>query len=135
MPGVETTTVHIRRDALVALLLMLLTMAVFGQAVRFEFTAYDDSRYIEENPAVMNGLTGGTVAWAFTHPHFGFYMPLTTLSHALDVQLFGLWPGGHHLTSVLLHAFAAALRAASSALAWARASGEATTCTFCSSGP
>ncbi len=100
---------HIRRDRLVALLLMLLTMAVFGQAVRFEFIAYDDSRYIEENPAVMNGLTWGTVAWAFTHPHFGFYMPLTTLSHALDVQLFGLWSGGHHLTSVLLHALAAAL--------------------------
>ncbi len=109
MPGVEAHSSHIRRDVCVALLLIALTLAVFGQAVRFEFLAYDDSRYVQENPAVMSGLTWKTVAWAFTHPHFGFYMPLTTLSHAADVQCFGEWAGGHHLSSVLLHALAAAL--------------------------
>src|SRR5581483_1910305 len=29
--------------------------------------------------------------------------PLTTISHMLDCQLFGLRPGGHHLTNLLLH--------------------------------
>lgn len=109
MHGVETNTFHIRRDLFVALLLMALTLAVFGQAIRFEFSAYDDSRYVQQNPAVMSGITWGTVVWAFTHSHFGFYMPLTTLSHAMDVQFFGLWAGGHHLSSVLLHALSAAL--------------------------
>ena len=32
------------------------------------------------------------------------WAPLTWLSHMLDWQLYGRWAGGHHLTSVLLHA-------------------------------
>ena len=33
----------------------------------------------------------------------GNWHPLTWLSHGLDVQLFGLKPGWHHLTSLLFH--------------------------------
>ena len=40
---------------------------------------------------------------------FGYWHPLTLLSHMLDCQLFGLNPWGHHLTSVLLHALNAVL--------------------------
>ncbi|MBN1757112.1 MAG: hypothetical protein JW863_02275 [Chitinispirillaceae bacterium] len=29
--------------------------------------------------------------------------PLTWLSHMLDYQLYGMWPGGHHLTNVFFH--------------------------------
>jgi tetratricopeptide (TPR) repeat protein len=35
--------------------------------------------------------------------------PLTTISHMLDCQLYGLKAGGHHLTNVLLHIAAAVL--------------------------
>lgn len=100
---------HLVRDGVMSMALVLLTLAVFGQVGSFEFLAYDDSRLIHENPAIMTGLSCSTVKWAFTHPNFGFYMPLTSLSHAVDVQLFGLWAGGHHLTSVALHACAAVL--------------------------
>jgi tetratricopeptide (TPR) repeat protein len=40
---------------------------------------------------------------AFVHTHARNWHPLTTLSHMLDCQLFGLKAGGHHFTNVLLH--------------------------------
>ena len=47
--------------------------------------------------------------WAFTHVHAANWHPLTTISHMLDCQLYGLHPWGHHLTNILLHAVAAIL--------------------------
>src|SRR5207248_4126049 len=35
--------------------------------------------------------------------------PLTTISHMLDCQLYGLKPGAHHFTNVLLHSIVAIL--------------------------
>ena len=40
---------------------------------------------------------------------FGDWYPLTSLSHMLDCQLYGLNPAGHYLTNVLLHAAASVL--------------------------
>src|SRR5438046_3275882 len=37
------------------------------------------------------------------------WLPLTTISHMLDCQLYGLKPGAHHFTNVLLHSIAAIL--------------------------
>src|SRR5207248_6556419 len=56
-----------------------------------------------------HGLTLRGIEWAFGHFYFNNYHPLTLLSHMLDVQLFGLDPGAHHLTSVALHALNAVL--------------------------
>jgi Flp pilus assembly protein TadD len=49
------------------------------------------------------------VAWAFGHTISHNWQPLTVLSHMLDCQLFGLNPGGHHFTNVLLHTAAVIL--------------------------
>ena len=49
------------------------------------------------------------VGWAFTHAQVSNWIPLTTLSHMLDCQLFGLNAGGHHLVNVLFHAATAVL--------------------------
>jgi len=49
------------------------------------------------------------VGWAFTHAQVGNWIPLTTLSHMLDCQVFGLQAGGHHLVNVLWHAANAVL--------------------------
>ena len=56
-----------------------------------------------ENPVVARGLTFKGIVWAFTSIHAANWHPLTWLSHMLDCQLYGLHPGGHHLTNVLLH--------------------------------
>jgi protein O-mannosyl-transferase len=87
----------------VCLLLAGITLAVFGQTLRFGFVNYDDDVFVYNVPEVTHGLTAAGVAWAFEHGSFGFWDPLTTLSHMLDCELFGLDPGGHHLTNALLH--------------------------------
>lgn len=73
------------------------------------FVLLDDVPYILNNPPVRAGLTWSTVKWAFTTFHAGYWHPLTWLSHALDCQLFGLNPAGHHYVSLLFHAANAAL--------------------------
>jgi tetratricopeptide (TPR) repeat protein len=85
------------------LALAAITFAVFGQTLRHEFINFDDSDYVYSNPIVVQGLTLKGVVWAFTGVHAYNWHPLTWLSHMLDCQLYGLHPGGHHLTNVLLH--------------------------------
>ena len=85
-------------------LLLLAVALVFGQTVRFEFVNFDDQHYVYENPHTQNGITPQGFVWAFTSFDANNWHPLTWLSHMLDVQCFGLWAGGHHVTNVLLHA-------------------------------
>jgi hypothetical protein len=43
------------------------------------------------------------VRWALTSGYFANWHPLTWISHMVDVQLFGLNGGAHHLTNLVLH--------------------------------
>jgi tetratricopeptide (TPR) repeat protein len=92
-----------RRIAGICLVLAIITFAVFGQTLRHDFIDFDDDDYVYENPVVARGLTFKGLVWAFTRSHAANWHPLTWLSHMLDCQLYGLHPGGHHLTNVLLH--------------------------------
>lgn len=107
--SVHSGEVRTNRHILVALGLAALTLAVYWQATGFEFVNYDDHRYVTENTRVLNGLTIENVRWAFTTFEFSNWHPLTWLSHMLDVTLHGREPGGHHLTSIILHAINGAL--------------------------
>jgi tetratricopeptide (TPR) repeat protein len=89
--------------------LVAIVLVVFLQTGRFGFVNYDDGSYVFENPHIFSGLTGHGIIWAFTHVHSQNWHPLTSLSHMLDCQLFGLNAGPHHLTNVLLHAGAVLL--------------------------
>jgi Tfp pilus assembly protein PilF len=82
---------------------------VFGQTLGHQFVAYDDQNYVYENPIVNGGFTANGLRAAFTKSYSSNWHPLTTLSHMLDCQLYGLDPAGHHFTSVLLHTGAALL--------------------------
>jgi len=77
---------------------------VFGRTVGHDFVNYDDREYVYNNPSVTGGLTGSGVVWAFTHGYMANWHPLTWLSHMLDCQAYQLWAGGHHLTSLAIHA-------------------------------
>lgn len=89
--------------------LIAISWTVFGQTLRFGFVNYDDPGYVSENHQVQAGLSRQNITWAFTHVHFQNWHPLTTLSHMLDCQLFGLKPGAHHCVNVLLHSSSAVL--------------------------
>jgi Flp pilus assembly protein TadD len=93
----------------ICVLLGVVIFDVFGQTLGHGFVNYDDTIYVYENPVVTKGLTLEGVGWAFTHFHGGNWHPLTTISHLLDCQVYGLHAWGHHLTNVLLHAATAVL--------------------------
>jgi len=94
---------------IVSVFLAVIVWIAFGRALNHDFVGYDDQSYILRNPRVTNGLTLDGIQWAFTHVHVTNWHPLTTISHMLDCQLYGLQPWGHHLTNILLHAAAAIL--------------------------
>jgi len=85
------------------LLLAVVTAVLYSTVGGHPFLNYDDESYVTKNVHVQAGLTWRTVAWAFTSTDLANWHPITWLSHALDVELFGEWPGGHHLHSLLLH--------------------------------
>ncbi len=93
----------------VCIFLAVIILAVFGQTLGHEFVNYDDDLYVYENPEVARGLTFQGIIWAFTHVHCSNWHPLTWVSHMLDCQFYGLSPGSHHLTNVLLHTATAIL--------------------------
>jgi protein O-mannosyl-transferase len=106
-PAQDASGVHSGRLRLtigIHLLLVLLVWAVFGQTVGFPFVQYDDQTYVYRNAEVSAGITGHGIIYAFTHADARNWHPLTTISHMLDCQLFGLRPAGHHFTNLLLHA-------------------------------
>jgi protein O-mannosyl-transferase len=94
------------RKILIVLALAALVWIVFGQTTHFDWVRYDDHDYVYRSGRVTSGLSFANIAWAFTHFHAANWHPLTTLSHMLDCQLFGVNPGLHHSSSVVIHTLA-----------------------------
>ena len=93
----------------VCLALAAITWLVFGQTLRHDFVNLDDHTYVYENPQITQGVTTNGLIGAFTHTHARNWHPLTTISHMLDCQLYGLEAGWHHFTNVVLHTLAVLL--------------------------
>jgi tetratricopeptide (TPR) repeat protein len=90
-------------------LLFALVFVVFGRTATFGFLNFDDDRCVYANRTVSKGIDLHNAGWAFTHSVNDNWVPLTTLSHMLDCQIFGLQPGAHHLVNVAIHAIAVVL--------------------------
>ncbi len=87
-----------------------LVFLAFTPTLFFDFITYDDPEFVVDNPNVNTGLSPENVRWAVTSPGDGnLWSPLTSLSHQLDVSLFGLNPTWHHATNIFWHALAACL--------------------------
>jgi len=106
MTAADRDAESVRRwqDAAICLVLATAVLVSFGRVVRFGFVGFDDPQYVSENENVNKGITAAGVRWALTTWWQGNWHPLTWLSHMLDCQVFGLWPGGHHLVNILMHA-------------------------------
>ena len=94
---------------LVCIGLVTITWAVFGRTLQFGFLNYDDPAYVSENRQIQGGMSWRNIEWAFTHVHSHNWHPLTTISHMLDCEMFGLKAGGHHFINLLLHSVTAVL--------------------------
>lgn len=86
----------------IALTLATLTLAIYWRVGGYDFICLDDPTYITQNRYVLSGLSLENISWAFSSLDTNWH-PLTWISHQLDIQLFGLNPGPHHLVNLLLH--------------------------------
>jgi tetratricopeptide (TPR) repeat protein len=77
----------------------------------FDFINFDDPLYVTDNKNVLPGINKDSIIWAFSFEDKDgtYWHPLSWLSHMLDVQLYGLNPGQHHLTNVIFHILNAVL--------------------------
>jgi tetratricopeptide (TPR) repeat protein len=92
----------------VALAVVAITVWVHAPCLKNQFLDWDDDEYLAQI-ARHPGLTLETFRWAFTTVVPFYYQPLAWLSHAVDVELWGRQPWGHHLTSLGLHGLNTAL--------------------------
>lgn len=88
---------------LLSSVLVIAVIAVYYPVHWQPFANYDDPDYVSDNVHVRAGLTWNTIRWAMTARDAANWHPVTWLSHALDVQLFGVTPAGPHDVNVLLH--------------------------------
>ena len=86
---------------------------VFDQCRSFDFVNYDDRIFVTKNEHVLQGLSWENAQWSLmagsgkTDADIDYWRPLSMMSHMLDVELFGLNAGAHHVMSVGLHALTA----------------------------
>ncbi len=92
-----------RPEVMVCLFLVIVTLAVYWQVRNHSFLNFDDGLYVTDNYHVRAGLSLESVKWALTETEAANWHPLTRLSHMLDVQLFGMNAGAHHMTSMFFH--------------------------------
>lgn len=83
--------------------IVLITLAVFSPVLRHDFVNLDDPVIVYANPHIQSGVTFEAIRWAFTSGYESNWIPLSWISHMMDIQLFGLEPAWHHLVNVLLH--------------------------------
>lgn len=89
---------------LIPFVLVIGCVMIYYQSIRFDFINFDDNLYVYRNNAVQQGLSLSGLVWAFTSSVAANWHPLTWLSHQLDITLFGLNPGYHHVMNAVYHA-------------------------------
>jgi tetratricopeptide (TPR) repeat protein len=88
----------------IAVALALVTLAVYGPVIGFQFINFDDPDFVTANPHVQAGLTFEGFKWAWHSEVARNWHPITIFTHMLDCQLFGVKPWWPHLVNALLHA-------------------------------
>jgi protein O-mannosyl-transferase len=91
------------QNCAVAFVLAGMILAVYYPVAGFDFVNYDDPDFVTKNSALQSGFSLTGLGWALTmQPPHNWY-PLTWWSLLLDYQLYGLAPGGYHVTNLLWH--------------------------------
>ena len=97
------------RTLLLAVLLVLIAAVLYAPVHNHPFFNLDDYLDVVDNTHIHHGVDWQTIRWSFVTTNMANWIPLSWLSHALDYQLFGANPAGHHDMNVFFHALDAAL--------------------------
>jgi len=93
----------LRPEALISILIIISTIAIYWQVKDYEFINFDDDVNIYENLHIQKDITLKNIKWAFTAVYWSTWQPLVWLTYMADYNLHGLDPGWHHLTNLFLH--------------------------------
>jgi protein O-mannosyl-transferase len=88
---------------LICFLIVSSLALIYSQVTSFGFVNFDDPIYVKTNQGIIHGVTFDGIIWAFRYVYASNWHPLTWISHMLDIELFGMNPGMHHLTNVVFH--------------------------------
>ena len=100
---IKRSSLDVRSELWLSLLLVLATLVAYWQVMGFPFITFDDDLYVTSNYYVLQGLNPSSIKWAFSLNDTVYWQPLTFLSHMLDIELYGLNSGMHHLTNLIFH--------------------------------
>ena len=85
-----------------------LIAALYSPTLGYDFLNWDDPWYVLDNPLIQSWLPANLWRIA-TEVVARNYAPITIFSLLIDQTLWGFWPGGYHLTNILLHGLNAVL--------------------------
>src|SRR5208283_932010 len=103
LPPRDLLTSLTQRPWILAVVLAVVTLAVYLPVHHHPFFTMDDDGYVVSNPHIKYGFSPEAIGWAFTTYDLANWHPVTWLSHTLDFQMFQLVPSGHHDVNLLLH--------------------------------
>jgi len=83
----------------------ILVFVVYHQTLFYDFVYLDDLQFVINNTHLSKGFSKENLIWTFSSSTdiSKYYIPVTWLSFIMDYSLYGLNPGGFHLTNLLLH--------------------------------
>jgi len=93
---------------LLILLIIVVTFITYSNSIKSNFVLLDDDVKIINNPFITK-INFDIIAKFFTGFVFHTYMPLTTISYAIDYSLWALNPWGYHAENLLFHLINAVL--------------------------
>ena len=93
---------------LYSLFLAIAVLVTFAPCLKAEFLNWDDQSHFLKHPLVQE-LTVPNVVAMFRETIQDIYVPLSTLSFAVEKRLFGFDPFVFHLDNILLHILVACL--------------------------
>ena len=82
--------------------ILLVTFLLFYNTLTNNFVNLDDSGYIKDNPDIKS-LSVKNIAAIFSSFYNANYHPFTTLSYAIEYNLFGLNAKPYHIINLLIH--------------------------------
>ena len=87
---------------LAAVILTLAGILTYLPVSTADLLFWDTQTYVNDNLAIHD-INGSSLLWMLTQTYHANWHPLTWLSHALDIQIFGFAPSGHHWVNVAWH--------------------------------
>jgi hypothetical protein len=87
---------------LALLILGLASILTYLPVSTAELLFWDTQTYVNDNAAIHD-INASSLLWMLTQTYHANWHPLTWLSHAIDIQIFGFAPFGHHWVNVAWH--------------------------------